>query len=132
MEGYIQSNNLGVSLRSNSLIRSGIRRGSILEFHNQFKRDSHKSFIDKIIETIKSVLNDHQMIAFKKMGNADGQVHKFIVEHNHLYPTGQIKPGFTSPRLNSVKEFLMDLSFIDRRTKSISKHGEELIIKYNG
>ena len=132
MEGYIHSNNLGVSLRSNPSIKSGIRRGSILEFHNHFIRDSHKSVIDKIVETIKSVLNDHQMIAFKKMGNSDGQVHKFIVEHNHLYPTGQIAPGFTSPRLNSVKEFLMDLSLIDRTSKSISKHGEELINTYNG
>jgi hypothetical protein len=129
---YINHNNLGTPLRSNPSAKIGIRRGSILEFHNEFLRDSGKLIIDKLMENIKSVLNDHQMIAFKKMGNADGQVHKFIVEHNHLYPTGQIVPGFTSPRLNSVKAFLKDLNLIDRTNQSITEQGHQLLNKYNG
>lgn len=132
IQDYINYNNLGTALRFNPSAKTGIRRGSILDFHHQYQRDSSKLLIDKLMETIQSVLNDHQMIAFKKMGNSDGQVHKFIVEHNHLYPTGQIAPGFTSPRLNSVKEFLRDLSLLDRETNKMTEEGEALLNTLNG
>jgi hypothetical protein len=106
------------------------KRGSLIEMITLINKNEATDIHSFFRSLITQLLNDHQMIAFDKMGNGHVQVHKFIIEHNHLFHIANITPRFTTPRLNSARLFLEDLSLLDRDTNSPTNKGLQLINQY--
>jgi hypothetical protein len=89
------------------------KNGTALDFFEKdIKSNLHNSISVFIKRIISKVINDHLYISYLKMGNGEGQVHKFIVEDNFLVHIATVYPRFTSPRLQTVKNFLHDLKLI--------------------
>lgn len=79
---------------------------------------------------IKRVLNNHIAVAFRKMGNGEQNLLKFMVEDNRLIHVETITPRFTSPRLRTLHNMLTDLRFIDPGGK-ITEKGKQMITQFN-
>lgn len=117
----------------NYLLKNGIqgRRGNIIEIQEYLNRNAGKSIILFFRTFLRSILNDHQIVAFNKMGNGEAQVHKFLIEHNHLIQINHIAPRMTNPRLGSVKNMLEDLSLLDKELHRPTSEGIALLEKYH-
>jgi hypothetical protein len=72
-----------------------------------------QSFSEFVKESIKIVLNDHINTAYRKMGNGESNLLKFIIEDGLIYHIQTMKPRHTSPRLRALDNFMRDLNFID-------------------
>jgi hypothetical protein len=89
------------------------KNGTALDFFEKdVKGNLHNTIGSFIKRIISKVINDHLYISYLKMGNGEGLVHKFIVEDNFLIHIATVYPRFTSPRLQTVKNFLEDLKLI--------------------
>lgn len=71
-------------------------------------------------ETIKKVINDHINTAYRKMGNGESNLLKFIIEDGVIYHIQTMYPRHTSPRLKALENFLRDLSLVDKDKKLTS------------
>ncbi len=90
---------------------------------NQFIDQSFSIFVK---ESIKIVLNDHVNTAYRKMGNGESNLLKFIVEDGLIFHIQTMTPRHTSPRLRALENFMRDLSFIDS-DKRITAYGVSLL-----
>jgi hypothetical protein len=77
-------------------------------------------------EAIKTVLNDHVNTAYRKMGNGESNLLKFIIEDGLIFHIQTMTPRHTSPRLSALENFMKDLNYIDNN-KKITNHGIRLI-----
>lgn len=69
--------------------------------------------IDKYIETIVyQVMQEHTIIAIGKMGNSDKDLRKFVFEDGKVVLVEIRYPTETTPRVNSLYNFLVDLKYI--------------------
>jgi hypothetical protein len=89
-----------------------------------------KSFESFVNESIKMVLNDHVNTAYRKMGNGESNLLKFIIEDGLIFHIQTMTPRHTSPRLRALENFMRDLSFIDSN-KRITEHGIKLLEEIN-
>jgi len=71
-----------------------------------------QSFSIFVKESIKIVLNDHVNTAYRKMGNGESNLLKFIVEDGLIFHIQTMTPRHTSPRLRALENFMRDLNFI--------------------
>ena len=70
--------------------------------------------IPKYIETIiLQVMQEHTYIAIRKMGNSNMDLRKFIFEDGRVILVERRTPTETTPRVNSLYNFLQDLGYID-------------------
>lgn len=65
-----------------------------------------------ILALIKQVMNEHTVVAVAKMGNSNVDLRKFLLENGHAVLVEQRYPNLTSPRINSLHNFLIDLGYI--------------------
>ena len=106
------------------------KNGNIVEAHRYLAKNSEKNVFDFFKSYLYKILNDHQFVAFQKMGNGEAQVHKFLIEHNHLLLIKLIDPRMTNPRLGSVRNYLVDLKLIDLNQGELTTLGQEVLAKY--
>ena len=107
------------------------RRGNIIELHQYLNAHAEAPTLSFFRAFIKKILNDHQIVAYNKMGNGEEQVHKFLIEHNHLIHINDIGPRMTTPRLESVRYILQDLRLLDKESWQPTKEGETLLNKHH-
>ena len=89
------------------------KRGNALEFYEEhIEKYLQKPFALFIERTINKIINDHLYVAYLKMGNGEGQVHKLLIEDNYLVHIATTEPRFTTPRLGTVRNFFIDLNLI--------------------
>lgn len=67
-------------------------------------------YIEKIVQQI---MQEHTIVAIGKMGNNDTDLRKFIFEDGRVVLVEIRYPTETSPRIESLHNFLQDLSYID-------------------
>lgn len=77
----------------------------------------NSKFNDYVKSSIKNILNDHVSTAYRKMGNGESNLLKFIIEDNNIIHIQTMEPKFTSPRLRTIHNFLKDLGFLDKKSK---------------
>ncbi len=106
------------------------RRGNILQMHTYLNRNAEKSIRLFFESFLFKILNDHQIVACNKIGNGEAQVHKFLIEHNHLIQIDHISPRMTNPRLGSVKSILEDLKLLDKQSQTPTEEAHFLLNKY--
>jgi len=90
------------------------KNGNVLLFFIHHFGDLNVSVNDFIKKIIKCILNDHTIVAYKKMGNNDKNLLKFILEDNYLIHIETMEPNFTSPRLRTLLNFLIDLGLLSK------------------
>lgn len=82
-----------------------------IRYFERYKNSPVKDFIEKWI--YKFIVNRHLEIAYRKMGNGTRQTHKFTIEDG-LFNFKEITgPKWTSPRLGSLHNMLVDLGLMD-------------------
>lgn len=82
-----------------------------------------KSFI---MDAIKMILNNHINSAYRKMGNGEGNLLKFMIEDGIIYHIQTMDPSHTSPRLKALENFVRDLSLITKERK-LTKEGNQIL-----
>lgn len=59
-------------------------------------------------------MNEHTVVAVAKMGNSNVDLRKFLLENGHVVLVEQRYPNLTSPRIDSLHNFLIDLGYISQ------------------
>ena len=91
------------------------KNGNALAIFNKYiTANSALKFSDFVKNTIRSLINEHTAIAYRKMGNGEKNLLKFIIEDNYLVHIETMKPNFTSPRLRTLYNFSIDLGLISK------------------
>jgi hypothetical protein len=78
---------------------------------------SYSSYVKRII---KLIVNDHVSTAFRKMGNGEANLLKFIIEDNIIGHFQTMPPKHTNPRIFTLNKFLVDLNIIDNESQLTS------------
>lgn len=103
------------------------KKGRISENLNNYIQQSlgitYKIFVE---ESIKKILNDHINTAYRKMGNGESNLLKFIIEDGIISHIQTMIPRHTSPRLRTISNFMRDLSFVDKEN-NLTVHGATLL-----
>ncbi len=73
-----------------------------------------KTFIK---DALKILLNNHINSAYRKMGNGEGNLLKFMIEDGIIFHIQTMEPSHTSPRLKALENFMRDLSLITKERK---------------
>jgi hypothetical protein len=103
----------------------------VLNFYQIFDKYLNKSighFIEDFL--VNRVIAHHQYVAYRKMGNGTQSTQKFIIEDNNIRQIGNFDPGYTSPRINSLISFIVDLKLLDNSLK-ITSFGDK-VLKQHG
>lgn len=91
-----------------------IQRGILSEGLKSYVVRHLKLPIEKYIETIVTkVMQEHTIAAIRKMGNSNSDLRKFLFEEGRIVLVEIRYPNETNPRINSLYNFLQDLSYID-------------------
>lgn len=115
----------------------------ISEFENQNLIIGQKGIISEHIETyvtnffetklddylkqvVKIIINDHISTAYRKMGNGEANLLKFVIEDGNIGHIQTMPPKFTNPRLRTLNNFLVDLHFVDENNE-LTDLGNELL-----
>ncbi len=72
---------------------------------------NYREYTDQIVKTL---INDHMATAYRKMGNGEANLLKFLIEDRCIIHIETIQPRGTTPRLQSLHNFMCDLGHIDR------------------
>ncbi|WP_321343157.1 hypothetical protein [uncultured Draconibacterium sp.] len=90
------------------------KNGNIIEvFHQLILKNRKKKFADFLQSCILQIMNNHIAIAFRKMGNGERNLLKFMIENNRLLHVENMEPRFTSPRLRTLRNIMTDLHYLD-------------------
>lgn len=64
---------------------------------------------------VVKIMQEHTIAAIAKMGSSNSDLRKFVIEDGRIYLVEQRFPVETSPRINSLYDFLKDLGYIDSK-----------------
>lgn len=104
------------------LMRDGNFIDALDELHN-----SRLSLIDFIRYFIRCrIIQRHQYVAMRKMGNGTQNTLKFMIEENRIRHLTTVEAKYTSPRLGALVNILTDLSIIDEQG-GLSEVGAEFL-----
>jgi hypothetical protein len=109
---------------------AGEFRGRIKDFENKYYLVFQKGNISEYLECYfdnnmglsltdfnmlltKTIINDHIATAYRKMGNGESNLVKFVIEDGMIGHIQTMDPRFTNPRLRTLQNFLTDLGFIN-------------------
>ena len=91
-----------------------LQKGKVTEHIKTYITDNfeltYSAYIEKII---KVIINDHISTAYRKMGNGEVSLLKFIIEDNVIGHIQTMEPKHTTPRINTLHSFLRDMNFVD-------------------
>jgi hypothetical protein len=90
------------------------QKGVVTEHMKVFIDDlisyNYSSYLAKVV---KIIINDHISTAYRKMGNGESNLLKFIIEDGVIGHIQTMQPKFTNPRTRTLHNFLSDLSYIN-------------------
>lgn len=87
------------------------------------RETSYSRYIDRIIKTL---INDHMVTAYRKMRNGESSLLKFLIEDRCIIHIETIEPRGTTPRIQSLRNFILDLGCIDTE-ENLTGLGRELL-----
>ncbi len=102
------------------------RNGDVTELLSWIQKNEHHSlstFIRKLM--LQSIINRHIEVAMRKMRNRNENTLKFILEDNILKPVAISVPVWTSPRIDSLHQFLVDLKLVE--DQALTSLGKQLL-----
>jgi hypothetical protein len=114
--------------KTNFLIDKKGRTSEVIEKY--IERYQECSFKEYIRIFIQDMINDHISTAYRKMGDGESNLLKFIIEDNMITHIQTMPPKFTSPRLRTLHSLLTDLRLIENKNH-ISELGVKLLEEFN-
>lgn len=104
------------------------KNGNVCQIFESFVTHYKDVTFEKYVKNvIRKVINDHITTAYRKMGNSESNLLKFMIEDNNIIHIQTMDPSFTSPRIGTLLKFLEDLGFIENNTPT--KDGYSLLIE---
>ena len=88
----------------------GILSEGLKSYVERYLSYSISSYLESLIAQI---MQEHTIVAIAKMGNNDSDLRKFIFEDGRIVLVERRYPVETSPRVNSLFNFLQDMGYID-------------------
>jgi hypothetical protein len=104
----------------------GIFSQGIKSYVQKYLSYSISDFIEMLIEQI---MQEHTVVAIAKMGKNNSDLRKFIFEDGRVVLVEQRYPVETSPRINSLFNFLKDMGYIDFQNE-LTEIAEKFINDY--
>lgn len=95
-------------------------------FQKHVQNNLQIPFADFVKNIVQTIINEHTAIAYRKMGNGEKNLLKFLLEDNYLVHIETMSPNFTSPRLKTLYNFAIDLGLITKEGK-VTRSGEVVI-----
>ena len=83
------------------------------------------SISNYIKELVARIMQEHTVVAIGKMGNNNSDLRKFIIEDGRILLVEMRYPVETSPRIDSLYNYLQDLNYIDKEN-----HLTEIALNY--
>ena len=88
-------------------------------FGKSIEKDYVGCYLDYNLENylnvlLSDIMNQHTFVAIRKTGNNNADLRKFINEDGRVYLIEMRYPSETTPRINSLFNFLQDLKYIGR------------------
>ncbi|MCA0931761.1 hypothetical protein LCM02_04805 [Lutimonas saemankumensis] len=118
------------SYSNNNEISNNQDNQEVLNYYLGFKSSLNLNLVTFISDfLLNKIIHRHQYVAYRKMGGGSQSTQKFIIEDGYLRIIGNFDPGFTSPRIVSLLEFLQDLNLLDKDFRLTDK-GNELLNVY--
>ena len=102
------------------------RSGDVTDLLLWIQKNEHQNlstFIRKLL--LRHIINRHIEVAMRKMRNRNENTLKFILEDNILKPLDIAKPVWTSPRIDSLHQFLVDLKLV--QDNALTDWGRQLL-----
>ena len=118
IEGFEEKNDLK---RQRGILSEGLR--SYVERYLSF---SISGFIESLIVQI---MQEHTVVAIAKMGKNNSDLRKFIFEDGRIVLIEQRYPVETSPRIDSLFNFLQDMGYLDK-DNTLTEIAEQFIENY--
>lgn len=90
------------------------RNGDVTELLSWIQKNEYQdlsTFIRKLL--LQHIINRHIEVAMRKIRNRNENTLKFILENNILKWVDEALPVWTSPRINSLHQFLVDLKLAE-------------------
>jgi hypothetical protein len=104
-----------------------LQNGNVSEFITKYTENFLSCDLNSYVsEIIKLILNNHMSTAYRKMGNGESNLLKFTIEDNLIMHIQTMQPNHTNPRLNTLRNFLIDLKIIDIKT-NLTPVGQEVL-----
>jgi hypothetical protein len=107
------------------------KNGNVIDVFERYIRNNKelefKEFVKKVIHNI---LNEHIAVAYKKMGDGEKNLLKFLIEDNYLIHIETMEPNFTSPRLKTLFNFTRDLDLVNEE-QELTAVGESILAQLN-
>lgn len=102
------------------------QNGNVSEFCNLLvTKNLNLRFPDFVEKLIMMIINDHTATAFRKMGDSETNLLKFMIEDNIISHAQTMSPVHTNPRLNTLKNMMQDLGFV--KNNKITNEAKVLI-----
>ena len=118
IEGFEGKNDLK---HQRGILSEGLR--SYVERYLSF---SISGFIESLIVQI---MQEHTVVAIAKMGKNNSDLRKFILEDGRIVLIEQRYPVETSPRIDSLFNFLQDMGYLDK-DNTLTEIAEQFIENY--
>lgn len=83
-------------------------------------------FRNFVMDAVKMIINNHINSAYRKMGNGESNLLKFMIEDGIIYHIQTMPPTHTSPRLRALENFVTDLSLVTKE-RTLTKEGLSLL-----
>jgi hypothetical protein len=100
---------------------------NVKKFISSNLRLTYEEFIKKIVVDL---LNSHIYTAYRKMGDGESNLLKFIVEDGLISHIETVSPRHTTPRLHTLSNFLKDLNLVNKEN-SLTPLGINYLNKLN-
>lgn len=103
------------------------QKGRVTENFQLYVKNNLQHTLSQFVQKlVQQLLNDHVNTAYRKMGNGESNLLKFIVEDGVISHIQTMPPKHTSPRLRTITNFMRDLSLIDSENL-ITAQGKEVL-----
>ena len=119
------------------------KRKKIVAFENLYYLHNQKGIVSEFIKIfiddllgiqyhqcieriIKIIINDHISTAYRKMGNGESNLLKFVIEDGIIGHIQTMFPKYTNPRIKTLHNILGDLGFINSKGE-ITSSGKEIL-----
>jgi hypothetical protein len=104
----------------------GILSEGLKSYVEPYLSFSISGFIESLIVQI---MQEHTVVAIAKMGKNNSDLRKFILEDGRIILVEQRYPVETSPRINSLFNFLQDMGYLDK-DNALTEIAEQFIENY--
>ena len=111
----------------NDLLKQrGIFSRTLDEYVGRYLNATIDNFIDNVLTRI---MQEHTYVALNKMGKSNMDLRKFLIEDGRINLVEIRYPTQTSPRINSLYNFLKDMNYITNEN-TLSEIAENYIANY--